>query len=109
MDVQAVLSQVRQQSDLTYDEIQLEAIRTAVPSKVMVLTGGPGTEKTTTTMGIISAYRMAGCRIILSTPTGRAAKRMSETTGVKINFVFMLIFSVISDIIKAMGTYIALP
>lgn len=75
----------------------------------MVLTGGPGTGKTTTTMGIISAYRMAGCRIILSAPTGRATKRMSETTGVEINFVFMLIFSVISDIIKAMGTYIALP
>lgn len=82
MDVQAVLSQVRQQSDLTYDEIQLEAICTAVPSKVMVLTGGLETEKTTTTMGIISAYRMAGCRIILSTPTGRAAKRMSETLSI---------------------------
>ena len=77
MDVQAVLSQVRRQSDITYDEIQLEAIRTAVSSKVMVLTGGPGTGKTTTTMGIISAYRMAGCRIILAAPTGRAAKRMS--------------------------------
>ena len=47
MDVQAVISEVRRQSDITYDEIQLEAIRTAVSSKVMVLTGGPGTGKTT--------------------------------------------------------------
>ena len=66
MDVEAVMSQVRRQSDISYDEIQLEAIRTAVSSKVMILTGGPGTGKTTTTMGIISAYRKAGCRIILA-------------------------------------------
>lgn len=83
MDVQAVMSQVQQQSDISYDEIQLEAIRTAVSSKVMILTDGPGTGKNTTTMGIISAYRKAGCRIILAAPTGRAAKRMSETAGME--------------------------
>ena len=83
MDVQAVMSQVLQQSGITYDEIQLEAIRMAISSKVMILTGGPGTGKTTTTMGIISAYRRAGCRITLAAPTGRAAKRMSETTGME--------------------------
>ena len=91
MDVQAVISEVRRQSDITYDEIQLEAIRTAVSSKVMVLTGGPGTGKTTTTMGIISAYRMAGCRIILAAPTGRAAKRMSETTGMEAKTIHRLL------------------
>lgn len=91
MDVQSVLSQVRQQSDITYDEIQLEAIRTAVSSKVMVLTGGPGTGKTTVTMGIISAYQKAGCRIILAAPTGRAAKRMSETTGMEAKTIHRLL------------------
>ena len=86
-----MLFRSRKQSDITYDEIQLEAVRTAVSSKVMVLTGGPGTGKTTTTMGIISAYRMAGCRIILAAPTGRAAKRMSETTGMEAKTIHRLL------------------
>ena len=70
-----------QSSQITYDEIQWQAVKTAISSKVMVLTGGPGTGKTTTTLGIISAYKQAGCEIILAAPTGRAAKRMSEATG----------------------------
>ena len=76
---------------ITYDEVQLEAIRVAVSSKVMVLTGGPGTGKTTTTMGIIAAYRAAGCRIILAAPTGRAAKRMSEATGMEAKTIHRLL------------------
>lgn len=66
---------------ITYDEIQLEAVRKAMDSKVMVLTGGPGTGKTTTTKGIISAWESARLDILLAAPTGRAAKRMSEATG----------------------------
>ena len=62
-----------------YDPIQLEAINTAVNSKIMVLTGGPGTGKSTTTMGIIRAF--SGQQILLAAPTGRAAKRLSEVTG----------------------------
>lgn len=76
---------------ITYDEVQLEAIRVAVSSKIMVLTGGPGTGKTTTTMGIIAAYRAAGCRIILAAPTGRAAKRMSEATGMEAKTIHRLL------------------
>lgn len=76
---------------ITYDEVQLEAIRVAVSSKVMVLTGGPGTGKTTTTMGIIAAYRAAGCKIILAAPTGRAAKRMSEATGMEAKTIHRLL------------------
>ena len=57
------------------------AIRQAVQSKVMVLTGGPGTGKTTTTLGIIAALESIGQHILLAAPTGRAAKRMSEATG----------------------------
>lgn len=76
---------------VTYDEVQLEAIRVAVSSKIMVLTGGPGTGKTTTTMGIIAAYRAAGCRILLAAPTGRAAKRMSEATGMEAKTIHRLL------------------
>ena len=74
-----------------YDEIQQEAIHTAVLSKVMVLTGGPGTGKTTTTLGIIQAYKAAGCEIILAAPTGRAAKRMSEATGMEAKTIHRLL------------------
>lgn len=80
-----------QEPHITYDEVQLEAIRVAISSKIMVLTGGPGTGKTTTTMGIIAAYRAAGCRILLAAPTGRAAKRMSEATGMEAKTIHRLL------------------
>lgn len=76
---------------IVYDEIQQAAIRQALTSKVMVLTGGPGTGKTTTTQGIISALRSAGLRILLAAPTGRAAKRMSEATGMEAKTIHRLL------------------
>ena len=79
----ALMNAVQARAVLAYDEVQLAAIRTAVSSKVMVLTGGPGTGKTTTTLGILSACRLAGCRVVLAAPTGRAAKRLSETAGLE--------------------------
>lgn len=85
------MQEAETQGQITYDEVQLEAIRVAVSSKVMVLTGGPGTGKTTTTMGIIAAYRAAGCKIILAAPTGRAAKRMSEANGMEAKTIHRLL------------------
>lgn len=69
----------------------MNAIKTAVASKVMVLTGGPGTGKTTTTQGIIAAFKTAGLRILLAAPTGRAAKRMSEATGMEAKTIHRLL------------------
>ena len=57
----------------------------------MVLTGGPGTGKTTTTQGIIAAYKAAGLRILLAAPTGRASKRMSEATGMEAKTIHRLL------------------
>lgn len=91
VDPKQIVEQVIEKSQITYDEIQLEAIRTAISSKVMVLTGGPGTGKTTTTLGIISAYQQAGCEILLAAPTGRAAKRMSEATGMDAKTIHRLL------------------
>ena len=91
LDGEAVTGKIREQPGITYDEIQLEAIRVAASSKVMVLTGGPGTGKTTTTLGIISAYKRAGCQVILAAPTGRAAKRMSEATGMEAKTIHRLL------------------
>ncbi len=82
---------VREKTGMEYDEIQAEAIRLAATAKVMVLTGGPGTGKTTTTHGIIAAYRAYGLRILLAAPTGRAAKRMSEATGMEAKTIHRLL------------------
>lgn len=76
-----IMDAIQKKAEIVYDEVQLQAIRAAVSSKVMILTGGPGTGKTTTTLGIINAYKMVGCKLVLAAPTGRAAKRMSEATG----------------------------
>lgn len=91
LDGEAVTGQIQAQPGVIYDEIQLEAIRVAVSSKVMVLTGGPGTGKTTTTLGIICAYQRAGCQVILAAPTGRAAKRMSEAAGMEAKTIHRLL------------------
>ena len=87
MDVQAL----SKETGIEYDEVQLQAIEEAIRSKVMVLTGGPGTGKTTTTQGIIAALKHMGLRILLAAPTGRAAKRMSEATGMEAKTIHRLL------------------
>ena len=74
---------IQQKTGMRYDEVQMQGIMAAVTSKILVLTGGPGTGKTTTTLGIITAFREAGASILLAAPTGRAAKRLSEATGME--------------------------
>ena len=74
-----------------YDEVQLRAIDTAAKAKVMVLTGGPGTGKTTTVKGIIGAFRSRKMKILLAAPTGRAAKRLSQATGMEARTVHRLL------------------
>lgn len=91
IEVQSILHKVTEHTAVTYDEIQQKAIETAACSKVMVMTGGPGTGKTTTAMGIISACHLAGCRMILAAPTGRAAKRLSESAGMETKTIHRLL------------------
>ena len=76
---------------IVYDEVQQEAIQKALDSKVMVLTGGPGTGKTTTTQGIIAAFKTRHMSILLAAPTGRAAKRMTEATGMEAKTIHRLL------------------
>ena len=82
---------IEKKAGMVYDEVQRNAIRQAAASKVMILTGGPGTGKTTTTHGIISAYKAYGLRILLAAPTGRAAKRMTEATGLEAKTIHRLL------------------
>ena len=74
-----------------YDEVQREAIKTALRGAVMILTGGPGTGKTTVTKGIIRTLSALGKEILLAAPTGRAAKRMSEATGMDAKTIHRLL------------------
>ena len=78
-------------SEIVYDEVQQAAINQAMESKIMVLTGGPGTGKTTTTQGIIEAFKARGQQILLAAPTGRAAKRMTEATGMEAKTIHRLL------------------
>lgn len=90
-DLSIDVKQIEKRVHMEYDEIQAEAIRKAAASKVLVLTGGPGTGKTTTTQGILAAYRAFGLKILLAAPTGRAAKRMTEATGMEAKTIHRLL------------------
>jgi exodeoxyribonuclease V alpha subunit len=74
------ITQLEAKMRMSFAANQREAIRKALTSRAIILTGGPGTGKTTTTTGIIHLFEQLGRRITLAAPTGRAAKRLSETT-----------------------------
>ncbi len=75
------LQKLQKESKIELEEHQAEAVLMAARSGVFVLTGGPGTGKTTTINAIIDFFEAEGMEILLAAPTGRAAKRMKETTG----------------------------
>ena len=72
---------IEKKSGMTLDEHQVTAVKEAVRNGLLVITGGPGTGKTTTINTIIRYFELESLEIFLAAPTGRAAKRMSETTG----------------------------
>ena len=88
---QVNISALERKLNIQYDEIQAQGIQQAVSSKVMILTGGPGTGKTTTTLGIIETLKSLGNKILLAAPTGRAAKRMTEATGMEAKTIHRLL------------------
>lgn len=85
------LKNIQEEHNIQYDDIQIEAVKTAAGSKLMVLTGGPGTGKTTTTLAIIKVFQKLNARVLLAAPTGRAAKRMAETTGLEAKTIHRLL------------------
>ena len=81
IEIEAQIRKIEKQTEMELDEHQVEAVKEAVRNGLLVITGGPGTGKTTTINSIIRYFEMEGLDIFLAAPTGRAAKRMSETTG----------------------------
>lgn len=75
------LLEIEKESDLELDEMQRFAVKAAIQNGILVLTGGPGTGKTTTINAMIHFFEREGMDVFLAAPTGRAAKRMSEATG----------------------------
>ncbi len=80
-DCAKAIAQEEKETGITYADQQKKAISAAFSRGIMVLTGGPGTGKTTTLNGVIHLCMKAGSTVLLAAPTGRAAKRMTELTG----------------------------
>ena len=79
--IRRLVERVEAESGIVYAPLQRTALSLAARCRVMALTGGPGTGKTTSLRGILSMYDAMGIETLLTAPTGRAAKRMSELTG----------------------------
>ena len=81
--IEREIEEIERSEGITYAERQKDAIRAALDKGLLILTGGPGTGKTTTLNAIIRILMQKGEEVFLAAPTGRAAKRMSELTGVE--------------------------
>ena len=75
------VDEIEQSQGITYAPLQRKAVELAAEHGVLILTGGPGTGKTTTVRGIVSLFERMGLAIVLAAPTGRAAQRLGELTG----------------------------
>ena len=80
-EIQTIIGKIEQEEQISFAEKQKEAIAAIAEHSIVVLTGGPGTGKTTTINGMIQYFEHEGLEIRLAAPTGRAAKRMTEATG----------------------------
>ncbi len=81
IDADKALAWVQEQLAITLAEKQLQAVKAAIENKLMIITGGPGTGKTTIINAILKIYKTVKTTIFMAAPTGRAAKRMAESTG----------------------------
>ena len=91
IDAEKAVPWVEQKAAITLAESQRAALRQALASKVLVITGGPGVGKTTLVNSILKILRAKGVSILLSAPTGRAAKRLAESTGLEARTIHRLL------------------
>ena len=85
------VAEIEKEQGITYAPLQRQAVELAAKNGVILLTGGPGTGKTTTVRGIVALFQKMGLNIVLAAPTGRAAKRMSELTGMEAQTIHRLL------------------
>ena len=85
------VAEIEREQGITYAAQQRQAVALAAREGVLILTGGPGTGKTTTVRGIVALFQKMGLDILLAAPTGRAAKRMSELTGMEAQTVHRML------------------
>jgi exodeoxyribonuclease V alpha subunit len=90
-EIKKRLDKIEEQSQMELDDMQKSAVVEAARNGVLIVTGGPGTGKTTTINTIIKFFEVEGLDILLAAPTGRAAKRMSETTGYEAQTIHRLL------------------
>ena len=90
-DVDELLKALVLDSEVPYSEKQKQAITTAARNGLVILTGGPGTGKTTTVRGILQVFEALGLNTLLAAPTGRAAKRLSDLTGMEAKTIHRLL------------------
>lgn len=89
--LEMTVSFIESEEGIELEDMQKEAVKQAASNGVVVITGGPGTGKTTTINAIIKYFQMQGEDILLAAPTGRAAKRMTEATGYKAQTIHRLL------------------
>ena len=90
-EVETMIAMIEETEQITFAEKQKEAIHAVAQDSIVVLTGGPGTGKTTTINGMIQYFEHEGLDIRLAAPTGRAAKRMTEATGCEAQTIHRLL------------------
>lgn len=90
-EVENCIKKIEKKTGMELDDAQRDAVKAAAHNGVLIITGGPGTGKTTTINTIIKYFEMEGLDIFLAAPTGRAAKRMSETTGFEAKTIHRLL------------------
>ena len=81
MDFSSLISSLEKKQGITYAPLQRQTLQYALENQIVVITGGPGTGKTTTIRAILALFEKLGLKTLLAAPTGRAAKRMTELTG----------------------------
>ncbi len=86
-----IVSKAEEKSGVVFEPLQRKAIEMAVNNSILLLTGGPGTGKTTVIKGILSACEMLNLKVVLAAPTGRAAKRMTEFCGMEAKTIHRLL------------------
>lgn len=91
IDISKTIKEIEENDDIEYAPMQVQAIHQAVESGVMVLTGGPGTGKTTIVKAVLKVLELSGVSVALCAPTGRSAKRMEAATGVEAKTIHRLL------------------